>query len=104
MAKVTNERLAKFVKLTKQIAKLNKEKGEIRKDIIASGSVSTREYIAEVETLKKEKLSGKEAFIEILGREFLEAKGLISTYTSTEVNVVAKGERLHNVKRELVTA
>jgi len=99
MPKVTNARLGQFIKLGVKIAKLNAEKAKIRKDIIANGAMATREYVAEVETLRKETLAGKKEFIKILGPSFLKKKGLIRTYTSQEVNVVRKREHIHNIKR-----
>lgn len=95
--KVTNDMLAKYIKLSEKISKLNKERGDIRKAILENGSISTADYVATVEALKKERVAGKKELENFFGRQVLVENGLLQTYISQEVNVVEKSEALQNV-------
>lgn len=88
--KLTNQVLTEALKLEELIKKASLRLGEIKKAAKEKGSFCTTHFAVTVKEQQAERLVGKEAMIDVFGRDVLEQHELLHMITFEIVKIARK--------------
>ena len=85
------EKVREYFKLVETLKDIEARKAELAEEFKAEGTFSTKEFNVVVEIRNRTALKGLDAVAEVVGLDFLNAKGLVQTSQFKTVRVLKKG-------------